>query len=81
MRRTTEDLHSECGLNAARALFQISDVLLLGFADTAKSGTEANAHAVLRLFAGIVEARILQRELCRHDCELSVTIQPFQAVR
>jgi hypothetical protein len=53
--------------------------LLLGFADAAKRGAETNAHAILRLFARILDARVLQRELCRHDCELSVTIEPFQA--
>src|SRR5262249_5079861 len=81
MRRAAEDLHGKSRLDAACALFQISDVLLLGFADASKRGAEANAHAILRVFARIVDARVLQRELCGHDCELSVTIQPFQAVR
>src|SRR5262245_793658 len=80
MRRTTEDLDCKRGLDAARALFQISDVLLLGFADSAKRSAEANAHAILRLFARVVEVRVLQREPRRHDCELSVTIQPFQSM-
>src|SRR5204863_6689028 len=81
MRRTTEDLDGKSGLDAARALFQISDVLLLGFADPAERRPEANADAILRPVARILDARVLQRELCRHDCELSVTIEPFQAVR
>src|SRR6266576_7107235 len=81
MRRTTEDLDGKSGLNAARTLFQVSDVLLLGFADAAERRAEANTNAIPRLVARIVDARVLQRELCRHDCELSVTIEPFQAVR
>src|SRR5256885_8027706 len=80
MRRTTEDLDGKSGLDAARALFQISDVLRLGFADPAERRSEANADAILRLVARIVDARVLQRELCRYHRELRVTIQPFQAV-
>ena len=81
MGRTTEYLDGKCGLNAARALFQISDVLLLGFANAAKRGAEADADAILRLFAGILDARIFERELCRYDCELRVAVEPFQTVR
>src|SRR5437764_1205134 len=81
MRRTTEDLDSKGRLHAARTFFQISDVLFLGFAYPAQRGAETNANVILRLFARELDARVLQRELCRHNCELSVTIEPFQALR
>src|SRR5947208_558298 len=73
-------LPHRCG-RRARARFQISDVLLLGFADPAERRSEANADAILRLFARKFEPGILQGELCRYHRELRVTIQPFQAVR
>ena len=81
MRRATENLDGKSGLNAACSLFQISDVLVLGFADAAERGAEADADAILRLFARILDARVLQRELCGRDRELRVTIEPFQAMR
>ena len=68
------------GLDAARALFQISDVLFLGFANATQRSAETDSDAILRLFAGILKTRILQRELRRDDGELRVTIKPFQPV-
>src|SRR3989442_3409719 len=81
MRRTTEDLNGKCGLNAACAFFQIPDVLLFGFTDTAQRGAEADTDAILWLFAGILYPRVFECELCGYDCELRVAIEPFQSVR
>ena len=81
MGRTTEYLDGKSRLNTARALFQVPDVLLFGFADATQRRAEANAHSILRLFAGILDTRVFQRELCRYDRELRVPIQPFQSVR
>src|SRR5438552_14822596 len=81
MRRTTENLDSKCGLNAARAFFQKSDVLLFGLANTSQRGAEANADAILWFFAGILNPRVFERELCRYDRELSVAVEPLQTVR
>src|SRR5207247_8705622 len=78
MRRATKHLDGKRRLNAARALFQISDVLFLGFANATQRSAETDSDAILRLFAGMLKNRILQRELRRHDGELHVTIKPFQ---
>src|SRR5439155_14410551 len=77
----TKNLDGKCRLNAARALFQISDVLFLGLADATQRSAETDSDAILRLFAGILKAGILQRELCGDDGELRVTIKPFQPLR
>src|SRR5262249_7892594 len=81
MRRAAEHLDSQCGLNAARAFFQISDVLLFGFADSPQRGAEADTDAILWFFAGIIDMRVLQRQLGRYDSELRVAIEPFQTLR
>src|SRR5437588_10589190 len=81
MSRTTKDLDSKCGLNAARAFFQISNVLLFGFADSPQRGAEADTDAILWFFAGIIDMRVVQRKLCGHDSELGIAIKPFQSVR
>ena len=78
MRRATKHLDGKRRLNAPRALFQISDVLFLGFANATQRSAETDSDSILRLFAGILKARILQRELCRDDGELRVTIKPLQ---
>src|SRR5438093_5954881 len=81
MRRATKHLDGKRRLNAARALFQISDVLFLSLADATQRSAETDSDSILRLFAGILKARILQRELRRDDSELRVTIKPFQPLR
>src|SRR6266480_930227 len=81
MRRATKHLDGKRRLNAARALFQVSDVLFLGFANATQRSAETNPDSILGLFAGILKARILQRELRRDDGELRVTIKPFQPLR
>src|SRR6202030_3569418 len=81
MGRTAKHLDGKCGLNAARAFFQISDVLFLSFADTAQRGAEADTYAILWFFAGVLDAGIVERELCGSDCELRVAVDPFQSVR
>src|SRR5206468_3308327 len=81
MRRATKHLDGKRRLNAARALFQIPDVLFLGFADATQRSAETDSDSILRLFAGILKARILQRELRRDNGELRVTIKPFQPLR
>src|SRR4029077_2087663 len=81
MSRTTKYLDSKCGLNAARAFFQISNVLLFGFADSPQCGAEADTHAILWFFAGIIDMRVVQRELGRYNSELRVAIEPLQSVR
>jgi hypothetical protein len=74
-------LDGKCGLNAARAFLQIPDVLFFGFADTAQRRTKACPDATLRLFAGVLDMCVIQRELCRDDSELCVTVEPLQALR
>src|SRR5437667_12909522 len=81
MRRTTKHLNGKCRLNAARAFFQIPDVLFLGFADAAQRGAEGDTDAVLWFFAGIIDVRVVQRALCRYDAELRVAAEPFEPVR
>src|SRR5439155_17449251 len=81
MGRSTKNLDSKCGLNAASAFFQIPDVLFLGFADPAQRGAEADSDAITWFFAGIIDLRVIQRELCRYYCELRVAIKPFQTLR
>src|SRR5947208_7613506 len=81
MRRATKHLDGKRRLNAASAFFQISDVLFLSFADATQRSAETDSDSVLRLLAGILKARILQRELRRDDGELRVTIKPFQPLR
>jgi hypothetical protein len=81
MRRATKHLDSKRRLNAARALFQVSDVLFFGFANATQRSAKTDSDAILRLFAGILKAGILQGELRRDDSELRVTIKPFQPLR
>src|SRR5438309_1599314 len=81
MSRTTKYLDSKCRLNAARAFFQISNVLLFGFADSPQRGAKADTDAILWFFAGIIDTRVVQRELGGHDSELGIAIKPFQSVR
>src|SRR6266480_1289958 len=81
MSRTTKHLNSEGWLNSARAFFQISNVLLFGFADAPQRGAEADTDAILWLLAGVLNARIVQRKLCGHDSELGIAIKPFQSMR
>src|SRR5262245_52033353 len=78
---TAEDLDGKSGLDAARALLEISDVLLLRFADAAKRSPKANTHPSLWHLAGSFDMRVFQRELRRHDCKLRVAIEAFQALR
>src|SRR5437016_14527516 len=78
MRRATKHLDGKCRLNAASALFQISDVLFLGFANATQRSAETDSDAILRLFAGILKTRILQRELRRDDGELRVRSSRFR---
>src|SRR4029453_18244159 len=78
---STKNLDCEGGLNSARALFQISDVLVFGLADTAKCGPKTDANAMLRFFAAIFELRVIECELRRCDGELRITIEPFQTMR
>src|SRR6266404_2863314 len=81
MGRTAKHLDSERGLDSAGTFFQISDVLLFGFADTAQRGAEADTDAILWLFAGILYPRVFECELCGYDCELRVAVEAFQSVR
>src|SRR5437667_1997055 len=81
MGRATKHLHSERRLNSPRSLFQIPDVLVFGLADTAKCRAKTDAHAMLRFFAGIVEARIVKRQLSRCDRELRIAVEPLQTMR
>src|SRR5882724_5067464 len=81
MRRATKHLDGKRRLNAARALFQVSDVLFLGFADATQRSAETDSDAILRLFARVIDVRVLQCELCGDDGELRVTIKPFQPLR
>src|SRR5207249_430514 len=78
---TTEYLDRECGLDAASALFQVSDVLLFSLADAAQRGAEANTDAILWLFTGVLDLRILERELCCHDGKLCVSVEALQTLR
>src|SRR6266404_3144660 len=81
MGRTAEHLNGKRGLNATSAFLQIPDVLFLGLAYAAQCRAEAGPDAMLRLFVGVLDMRIIQRELCRDDGELRVAIKPFQTVR
>src|SRR2546425_3136246 len=81
MGRATKNLDCEGGLNSAGALFQIPDVLIFGLADPAKCCAKTDADAMLRFFAGILKARIVECELCRCDGELRIAVEPFQTVR
>src|SRR5947208_14878841 len=78
---TTEHLDGKRRLNPARALFQVSDLLFLGFADATQRSAETDSDAILRLFARVIDVRVLQREFCGDDGELRVTIKPFQPLR
>src|SRR5438093_12974791 len=78
---TTEYLDRECGLDTASALFQVSDVLLFSLADAAQRGAEANADAILWLFTGVLDLRIIKRQLRRYDGELRVAVKSFQTLR
>src|SRR6266480_2223491 len=81
MGRATKHLHSERRLNSASALFQIPNVLIFGLADPAKCGAKTDADAMLRFFAGILKARIAERQLRRCDGKLRIAVEPFQTVR
>src|SRR5437867_12804758 len=81
MGRATKHLHSERRLNSASALFQIPNVLIFGLADPAKCGAKTDADAMLRFFAGILKARIVERQLRRCDGKLRIAIEPFHTVR
>jgi len=80
MSRTAEYLHRERRLNSARAFFQKSNVLLFRFTNTAQRGAEANPDPVLRLIVRIFNSRVVEREFCRRDRKLGVTIKPFQTM-
>src|ERR1700730_1601104 len=81
MRGPAEYLHGKSRLDAARALFQKPNVLLFRFANAAERSSEANADPVLWLIVRIFETGIIERQLCRRDRKLSVTIEPLQSVR
>src|SRR5438094_7232597 len=57
------------------------EILYLGLAKAAKRRAETDTDSVLRVFAGILDERIIERHLRRHDCELCVAIESFQTVR
>src|SRR5437773_11612524 len=78
---TTEYLDRECGLDTASALFQVSDVLLFSLADAAQRGAEANTDAILWLFTGVLDLRIIKRQLRRYDGELRVAVKSLQTLR
>src|SRR5205807_9219720 len=75
-----KDLHRERRLNSAGAFFQKSNVLLFRFANAAQGRAEANPDPVLRLIVRIFNSRVVEREFCRRDRKLSVTIKPFQTM-
>src|SRR5207248_5808591 len=75
-----KDLHRQSGLNSARAFFQKSNVLLFRFANAAQRGAEANPDPVLRLIVRIFNSRVVEREFCRRDRKLGVTIKPVQTM-
>src|SRR5205823_3725516 len=81
MGRATKHLHSERRLNSTGAFFQIPNVLIFGLADPAKCGAKTDADAMLRFFAGILKACVVERELRRRDGELRIAVEPFQTVR
>src|SRR5438270_1555430 len=81
MGRAAEDLHRERGLNAARAFFQKANVLLFRFTNAAQRGAETHADAIVRFVVRIFESCVVQRELCRRDRELHVTIESLQSMR
>src|SRR5260370_21017852 len=80
MSRTAEYLRRERRLNSARAFFQKSNVLLFRFANAAQRRAEANPDPVLRLIVRIFNSRVVEREFCRRDRKLGVTIKPFQTM-
>src|ERR1051326_6725748 len=81
MRRPTKDLNGKCGLNAARALFQKSDVLLFSFANAPQGSAEADRGGSLWFFAGTLDPSVFECEFCGYDCKLRVTIEPLRTVR
>src|SRR6266511_4529894 len=56
------------------------EILFRGLANAAKRRAETDTDSVLRLFAGILDVRIIERQLRRHDCELCVAVESFQTV-
>ena len=58
-----KDLQRQSLIDAARSFFQKMRMLIFRVGDTAESGSETNADAMLRLFARIFEPGIFQREL------------------
>ena len=55
--------------------------MLLGFANAAQRGAEADADPVLRTFPRIFHACVIECEFCRGNGELRVAIEPLQTVR
>src|SRR6266481_9986012 len=76
MSRTAEYLHRQRRLNSARTFFQKSNVLLFRFANAAQGRAEANPDPVLRFVVRIFDSGVIEREFCRRDRQLSVTIRP-----
>src|SRR5581483_1278124 len=81
MRRAAENLQRERGIHSARSFFQKSNVLIFRLANSAERGAETHADSMLRIFASILNARIIERHLRRRDGELRVTIEPLQTMR
>src|SRR5438105_1005325 len=56
-------------------------MLIFGFADPAQRSSETHTASMLRLFARIFEASVVQSQLRRGNGELRITIEPLQALR
>jgi len=81
MGRAAKNLDGKSRANAARSLFQKSNMLALSLTDPTERGAEADSDAILRLLVGIFYSGVVERQFRRSDGKLCVTIEPFQTMR
>src|SRR4051794_6925283 len=76
-----ENLKGEGLVHAARTFLQKAGVVLLRVGDSAECSAETDADAVLRIFARVGNAGVVECHFRGGDGELRVTVEPFQTMR
>src|SRR5438270_2007165 len=81
MAGAAEDLEGERLVHPARSFLQETGMVLFRVGDSAERRAKTYADAVLRPFARIGDAGIIERHFRRGDGKLRVAIEPFQTMR
>src|SRR5437588_10391802 len=81
MAGAAEDLECERLVHPARSFLEETGMVLFRVGNSTEGGAKTYADAILRPFAGIGEAGIIERHFRRGDGKLRVAIEPLETMR